>query len=70
MHWCISFLKYILILDQKRRLKYKQQQKLHNNAKKKKKDYHVYLLCQKESLFMSMTFSFASLCSNSYIGVA
>ena len=66
MHWCISFLKYIPILDQKRRLQYQQELKLTNQAKKKKKANRIsYLfIVSKRTSFMSLTFSFKSLYSN------
>ena len=51
MHLCISFLKYILILDQKRRLKYKQELKLANQAKKKKKGLSCLLIVSKRISF-------------------
>ena len=52
MHWCISFLKYILILDQKRRLQYQQELKLTNHAKKKKSQQNItFIYCVKKNLF-------------------
>ena len=53
MHWCISFLKYIPILDQKRRLQYQQELKLTNQAKKKKKSQQniIFIYCVKKNLF-------------------
>ena len=54
MHWFISFLKYILILDQKRRLQYQQELNLTNHAKKKKKKNQqniMFIYCVKKNLF-------------------
>ena len=52
MHWFISFLKYILILDQKRRLQYQQELNLTNHAKKKKNQQNImFIYCVKKNLF-------------------